>query len=94
MDWTYLQHALIALACTGIGWLCGNVEAGAAFGAALFIGREHAQAEYVWIARYAGGHRIDMPWWGGFDYRVWSIPSLADLLAPMAAVILCAWVLR
>lgn len=82
---TTLQHTLIALACAGIGWLCGNIYAGAAFGAALFIGREHAQAEYRWIEQYGAGKRANMPWYGGFDYVVWNISSLFDWVVPALA---------
>lgn len=85
MDWTPAQHALIALACAGIGWICGSVEAGAAFGAALFIGREHTQAEYRWIERYGNGKRDNMPIWGGVDPRVWDMGSLLDVAAPVLA---------
>ena len=86
MDWTPLQHALIALACAGIGWLLGNPVAGAAFGVALFIGREHAQNEYSWIERWGAGKRGNMPWWGGFDVYNWTISGLLDWLVPLVVV--------
>ena len=73
MDWTTLQHTLIALAFTGLGYLIGNPLAGACFGVALLIGREHAQAEYRWIERYGNGKRANLPLWGGFDRRVWDL---------------------
>ncbi len=52
-----LEHALIALVVqAAIGLLTGNWWAGAALSAGVFIGREHAQAEYmkddVFLARY------------------------------------------
>ena len=82
MDWTTLQHTLIALAFTGLGCLVGNPLAGACLGVALLIGREHAQAEYRWIERYGNGKRANLPFWGGFDSRVWDLGSLLDWLVP------------
>lgn len=96
MDWTPLEHTAIALACTLIGWLAGDINAGAAFGAALFIGREHAQAEYRWIDTRGYGRRSSLPWYGGFDPVVWSLPSLLDWLVPAvvcgAVALLAAYV--
>lgn len=64
-------HALVALALQiAVGLACGNWWAGGLLGAALFIGREHAQAEYRWIESFGLGRRANMPWWGGFDPRV------------------------
>lgn len=85
-DYTPLQHAAVALATqvfTGVvlnDWLLG-----AAFGIALFLGREHAQAEYRWIEKYGQGKRANMPQWGGFDYRVWNVSSLLDFVSPVIA---------
>lgn len=93
MDLTPLQHTVIALACTGIGRLSGNAVAGASFGIALFIGREHAQAEYRWIEQFGGHLRANMPWYGGFDYRVWNFNSLLDWIGPVLCVCLLAWAL-
>lgn len=89
MDWTTLQHTAIALAFTGLGYFMDNPLAGACFGVALLIGREHAQAEYRWIERYGNGKRANLPFWGGFDSRVWDMGSLLDWLVPvMVCVIL------
>lgn len=41
----------------------------------VFLGREHAQAEYRWIETYGHGQRANLPWWGGFDGRVWDVHS-------------------
>lgn len=60
------------------GWLC----------AAFFVGREHAQAEYRWIDAYGGGQRANMPWWGGFDPKVWNLKSLCDWLLPLCVAVL------
>lgn len=85
MDWTTLQHSLIVVVFTCIGWMSGDVIAGYLAGATLVIVREHTQAEYRWVERYGNGLRANMPWWGGFDYVVWNYSSLADWLAPALA---------
>lgn len=71
-------HAVIAAAMT---FLFGMV--GAVFAAAFYIGREHAQAEQRWIAAYGNGQRANMPYWGGFDPKVWNLKSLGDCTLPM-----------
>lgn len=92
MNRTTIEHAIIALLLQLPFSLFGFWWAGAAFAIALFIGREHAQAEYRWIDTYGAGRRANMPWWGGFDPRVWGhIDSWLDWLAPSAAVSLLAW---
>ena len=53
--------------------------------ALFYLGREHAQAEYRWIAQFGNGKRANMPWWGGFDWHVWNLPSLLDWLVPVLA---------
>ena len=82
MDWTVLQHTIIALTITVAAGRCGNITAGAAFGVALFIGREHAQTEYRWIEQFCGT-RANMPWWAGFDPHAWNWGSLFDWLVPL-----------
>jgi len=85
-------HLIVALFVqAAIGLLTGDWWAGAAAGAALFIGREQAQAEYRWIETYGKQRRANMPWWGGFDPRVWhGLHSWTDWLVPSFAVVLCA----
>lgn len=60
--------------------------------AVFFVGREHTQAEYRWIAAYGGGKRANLPYWGGFDPRVWSLKSILDFALPLALATL-AWIL-
>jgi hypothetical protein len=87
---TNLQHLAIAIAlqCV-IGLVTGNWWAGAALSAGIFIGREHAQAEYKWIEHYGKGRRANLPWWGWADPRVWDVHSwFWNLTLPVAAVIL------
>ena len=83
---TVLEHVIIAMICTGIGFLCGDLYAGAAFGSALFIGREHTQAEYRWIQTYGQNKRDNMKWYGGFLPVVWDLGSLMDWLVPALTV--------
>lgn len=83
-DFTPLYHALVAILVQCLlGFLVGAWAFGGAIGCWWFIAREHTQAEYRWIARYGYGKRALMPWWGGFDYRVWDIGSTLDYLVPV-----------
>ena len=80
-------HAIIALGFqAAIGIATGNWWIGAAF-ALFYAGREHAQAEYRWIENYGNGRRANMPWWGGFDPKVWNLKSITDWILPCLAVI-------
>ncbi|BEV00061.1 hypothetical protein [Novosphingobium olei] len=87
MTWSHLLQALVTQAAIGLA--TGNWWAGAAFGAAFFIGREITQAEYRWIEKFGECRRANMPWWGPFDLRVWAkadqwldwiVPSLGTCL--------------
>lgn len=68
-----------------IGMAFGMWGVGGALGCMWFIAREHTQAEYRWIAQFGAGKRANMPWWGGFDWRAWNMPSLLDWLVPALA---------
>ncbi len=85
-DLSPLYHASVAvlLQCT-YGLAFEMWAAGGAIGCMWFIAREHTQAEYRWIAQLGGGKRANMPWWGGFDWRAWNLPSLLDWLVPVLA---------
>lgn len=86
MDWTPLIHALVAVAAQVlVGLLTGNWWLGGALACCWWIAREHTQAEYRWIERFASGVRARMPWWGGFDPRVWTMDSVVDWLVPALA---------
>ena len=89
------SHLVLALAMQALifvlsrSWLTG-----AAAASAWAMSREITQAEYRWIELYGGGLRANMPWWGGFDMRVWqkvdpwldwSLPSLLVLVFALAA---------
>lgn len=69
------QHpAIAAVACLLVAmagwsaWLCLAAPL-------IFTGREHAQAEYRWIEEFGGHRRAFLPWWGGFDLRIWGVHS-------------------
>ncbi|SSW85100.1 Uncharacterised protein [Klebsiella pneumoniae] len=85
-DYSPLIHAVIAvtLQCC-IGFLWGQWAAGGVIGCMWFIAREHTQAEYRWIAQFGAGKRANMPWWGGFSWRAWNLPSLLDWFVPVVA---------
>lgn len=87
-DWTWMQHTAIAVAVNLlVGLLTGAWFAGALLGVGVFLGREHAQAEYRWIANYGNGTRDNLPWWGAFDPRVWQkLGDWLDWCAPAVAV--------
>ena len=60
-----------------------NWWGGALTSAGWAISREITQAEYRWIEQFGGGHRANMPWWGGFDPAVWhKLDPWLDWIAP------------
>ena len=79
-----IQHSAYALLFMAIvGLLTGNWLAGACFGSAFFVGREHAQAEYRVIQKFYEGKRANMPWYGGFEPRGWDLKSILDFVLPI-----------
>jgi len=64
---------------------------GAAAASVFFIGREITQAEYRNIEHNYGGKRANMPWYGGFEPRAWTIKGLLDWILPSVAVIALAF---
>jgi hypothetical protein len=83
-----LIHAGAALVAQGvIGLTTDNWWAGAAFGAAFFLGREHAQRQYK-LAGWTKGTSIkDLNSWEGFDFFLWKRDALLDLFAPVLVVV-------
>jgi len=86
MDRTVLEHTILSVVFTGIGFLLGDITAGAAFSVGVFLSREIAQAEYRWIEKYGHGLRDNMPWHGPFQARAWDVASVCDVLVPTVAV--------
>lgn len=84
-----LEHLLISIVLQSvIGGLTGDWWAGAAVCAALWIGREQAQAEYRWIAWYGGGDRQKLRWWDALRPKVWDFHNAFwNLALPIAWVI-------
>ena len=84
VDLSPVYHAAVAvmLQCLA-GMISADWFTGGAIGCMWFIAREHTQAEYRWIAQLGAGKRANMPWWGGFDWRAWNLPSLLDWLVPV-----------
>jgi hypothetical protein len=87
IDLTPVEHAIVAAAAqSGWGYATGDWWAGAAIGIALFIGREHAQAEYRCIDANSGSqYATKMPAKiGCLHPRYWDIGSVLDIAAPAA----------
>ena len=94
MNKTTLQHTLTALGAMAVILIVGLLfnthlgqlwlGLGGGVGIGLFLGREHAQAEYRWISQFGDGKRANMPWWGAFDVRVWQqLDPWLDWIAPL-----------
>lgn len=85
---TSLVHVAFALAFqAAIGALAGNLWVGAAFAAAWFISREHAQRQY----KLAAGRSIkDLKPWEGMDVINWTRDAKLDAALPLVAVVVLA----
>ena len=85
MNSTNLEHSVIALVALAVLYgLTGNLVLATYLPVACFITREHTQAEYHWIKMFGQGKRENMPWWGGFDYRAWTLDGFLDAVLPLA----------
>lgn len=91
-DKTPLMHAAVSVAIQiAVGVASGDWLAGGIAVCIWWAAREHTQAEYRWIERFGWDHeaegylRRNLPWWGGFDPRVWNKASVLDFIAPAAA---------
>ena len=83
-----LAHILLALLImVPVALLSRSWAAGAAAACAWSISREITQAEYRWIEQYGGGLRANMPWWGGFDPKVWHADAMLDWVLPSLVVV-------
>ena len=84
-----LAIQLLVVAVTRSWW------GGAIAGAGWAISREITQAEYRWIERFGGGLRANMPWWGGFDLRVWQrVDPWLDWIVPLVVTFAVAIAVR
>lgn len=88
-DYTPILHAAIAVFLQlSVFVAIGNPWIGGLLACTWWVAREHTQAEYKWIERYGSGKRGNMPWWGGFDYRVWDTGSVLDWVVPVVACVI------
>lgn len=83
MNITHLEHVVFALLMQAAFGLFGGWWIGAAWSAAFFISREHAQRE----SELARDVNVLTPWQGFFG---WSKDALLDALLPTIAVIVTA----
>lgn len=93
MNTSHLEHTIIALVMQAVlGLLTGNWWIGAAFGAAFFLGREHAQAEERYIEANSGRryHTPVAPEWAVFNLRWWDRDALLDWMVPTVSVLVVA----
>ena len=82
-----MTHTAVTLVAALFSWYVFGYDAAGLIIAAVYIGREHAQAEYRWINTYGRGFRRNMPWWGGFDHKVWNLKSLLDWFLPLIVAV-------
>ena len=95
LDLSPVVHAVMAvIAQVIIGLITGQWVLGGLVGCVWFIAREHTQAEYRWIEAFGRGHRINMPWYGGFDYRAWDLASILDFAVPVVACTVVAVIMH
>ena len=90
-----VKHTIIAVALQLIcAWFTADWWMGAAIGAAFYIGRELAQAEYRIIYTHYNRKRANAPWWCGFDRRAWTVKGMLDWIVPAGAVVVVACALH
>ena len=91
MNRSYIEHALIALLLQFALWPFVGMWVGGAVAVAIFLGREIAQNEYR-VANSRGwvwGQVPPVNWYEG-AWRGWTLKSVFDVLAPLAACVLIA----
>ena len=69
--------------------LFGNPIIGGLLATFLFIGREHAQAEYRYMHKH-GLNRESSPWCKGFKRESWDLKSILDWALPLIVTIAVA----
>jgi hypothetical protein len=89
-----IEHIMLAVTIQLAGFaLIRSWWAGALAASAWSISREITQAEYRWIEQFGSGLRANMPWWGGFDLRVWQkLDPWLDWLLPCLTVAAIAFI--
>lgn len=85
MDYTPIEHAAIATGIMALVWFTTNdTLAGAMAGSWFFLGREHSEAEYRWMALHKM-NRTGKEVIGAFSPSVWTLGSLLDWIVPAFA---------
>jgi hypothetical protein len=84
-------HIPLALVMQFVISLQFNVWVGAAFAIGFFLSREITQTEYRNIEHNYGGKRANMPWYGGFEPRAWTVKGLLDWILPSVVVFALAF---
>lgn len=89
-----LKHILLAVMIQLAAFvLLRSWWAGAVAASTWSISREITQAEYRWIEQFGSGLRENMPWWGGFDLRVWQrLDPWLDWIVPCLTVVAIAFI--
>ena len=83
-------HTLLTLALAALAWPFDLHVEVSSMAAALYCGREHAQAECRAIKSLYDGKRANAPWWCGLERLAWSVKSMADWLGPVAVAVAVA----
>jgi hypothetical protein len=88
----YIQHLAIAVILQIVlGATTDNWWAGAALAAGIFVGREHAQAEYRWIEQVGQHKRANLHPWDALQPRMWDVHSwFWNLSLPIVVVVAIA----
>lgn len=88
---TKAAHLWVAVSLCALDWVClkvGGLNLGLPIlGAAFYIGRELAQAEYRYI-QANGGQRDEVPWYCGFLPEAWNKKGVLDWVGPLVVAIL------
>lgn len=91
----YVAHPLIALVIQALfAAIVDDWWIGAAAGSFYFIGREYAQAEHRNISQNYDNKRTNMPYWGGFEPRAWTLKGILDFVLPSGIVVIVALVAK
>jgi hypothetical protein len=92
MNKSNVEHAVFAVIMQlTVYLLTGNIVAGACFGYAFFLGREHAQFEY----KLTGGGPVgNLNPLAGFAFWKWGKDAQLDLLFPATAVAVVVGVIK
>lgn len=87
MNISNFEHVVYALLIQAAVWLpTRSWWLGAMLVIGLFIGREHAQREEEI------GDSSSLGPWRAFDFWNWSVDAQLDVLLPLVAMVIAAWV--